>query len=211
MESIKLVLASRNKHKITEISAMLSEYLDNVQLLSLDDVGIHGDVEENGKSFEENALLKARFAGGSGYVSFADDSGLVVPALGGAPGIYSARYAGEHGDDQANRALLLKNLDGKNDRAAAFVCCIACVLPSGETFTVHGTVEGEILHAERGEGGFGYDNLFWYAKANSSFAEMSAEEKNAVSHRRRAIEAFALSLAKHLSIPLKQRQEGTKL
>lgn len=210
MENLKLVLASRNKHKIREISAMLSEYLDGVTLLSLDDVGIHGDIEENGNSFEENALLKAHFAASSGYIAFADDSGLVVPALGGAPGIYSARYAGEHGDDKANRALLLRNLENKESRVAAFVCCIACVLPKSDAFVVHGSVEGEILTAERGAGGFGYDNLFWYNEAGRSFAEMTPEEKNAVSHRRKAIEAFATVLAERLSIPLKKRQKGTK-
>lgn len=210
MKKLKLVLASRNKHKIEEISAMLSEYLDGVTLLSLDDVGIHGDVEENGKTFEENAYLKAHFAAGSGYIAFADDSGLVVPALGGAPGIYSARYAGGHGDDKANRTLLLQNLKDKDNRAAAFVSCIACVLPNGDAFAVQGSVEGEILLSERGEGGFGYDNLFWFEQAKRSFAEMSPEEKNAVSHRRRAIEAFAKTLAERLAIPLKNNQEGTE-
>lgn len=210
MKNLTLVLASRNKHKIKEISAMLSEYLDNVTLLSLDDVGICEDVEENGKTFEENAYLKAHLAAGSGYIAFADDSGLVVPALGGAPGIYSARYAGLHGDDKANRTLLLKNLKDKDSRAAAFVCCIACVLPDGSSFSVRGSVEGEILFSERGEGGFGYDNLFWFEKAKQSFAEMSPEEKNAVSHRRKAIETFAASLAERLGIPLKNKQEGNE-
>lgn len=203
MKKLKLVLASRNTHKIEEISAMLSEYLDNVKLLSLDDVGFPDDIEENGNSFRENALIKARFAAKSGYIAFADDSGLVVPALGGEPGIYSARYAGKHGDDAANRTLLLEKLAGNPNREAAFVCAIACVLPEGDSFVVHGIAEGEILCNERGEGGFGYDNLFWYDPLGQSFAEMSAEEKNRVSHRRKAIEAFAAALADRLGIPMK--------
>ena len=205
MEKLTLVLASRNKHKIKEISDMLSEYLDGVTLLSLDDVGITDDIEEDGNSFEENALIKARAAAGAGYIAFADDSGLTVRALDGAPGIKSARYAGEHGDDQKNRDLLLKNLDGVEDRRAAFVCCIACVLPNGESFTANGYADGEILFSERGEGGFGYDNLFYYVPLQRSFAELSAEEKNAVSHRRSAIRAFALTLADRLGISPKKQ------
>ena len=199
MNTLKLVLASRNQNKVREINAMISDYLPNVTLVSLDDVGLYEDVEETGKTFEENAILKARYAAKSGYIAIADDSGLVVPALGGAPGVFSARYAGEHGDDQANRDLLLKNLEGNPYRAAAFVCCIACVFPEGDGFTVRGHVEGEILCYERGTGGFGYDSLFWYDPAGQSFAEMSAEEKNAVSHRRRAIEAFSGKLAELLA------------
>ena len=211
MEKLTLVLASRNKHKIHEISDMLSEYLDGVTLLSLDDVRILDDIEENGSTFAENALIKARAAANAGYIAFADDSGLVVPILGNEPGIHSARYAGGHGDDQANRALLLKNLEGYTDRAAYFVCCIACVLPSGEAFTVEGRVDGEILPKEVGSGGFGYDNLFYYAPFGRSFAELSAEEKNAVSHRRNAIKAFADTLSRRLSIPLKSNEKGAKL
>lgn len=190
---------------------MLAEYLDGVTLLSLDDVGILDDIEENGSTFAENALIKARATLDAGYIAFADDSGLVVPSLGGDPGIRSARYAGGHGDDQANRDLLLKNLEGCADRAAYFVCCIACVLPSGEAFTVEGRVNGEILHAEAGSGGFGYDNLFYYPPFDRSFAELSAAEKNAVSHRRNAIKAFADALAIRLSIPLKSKVKGAKL
>ena len=195
---MKIVLASRNRNKVREINAMISDYLSDVEIVSLDDVGLFGDVEETGKTFEENARLKAHYAAQAGYIAFADDSGLAVHALDGAPGVYSARYAGEHGDDQKNRDLLLKNLTDVTDRRAEFVCCIACVLPSGKSFAVHGRVAGEILHEERGSGGFGYDNLFLYVPANKSFAEMSPEEKNAVSHRRLAIKAFAKALAAHL-------------
>ena len=195
---MKIVLASRNRNKVKEINAMISNYLSGVEIVSLDDVGLYGDVEETGTTFEENARLKAQYAAQAGYIAFADDSGLAVHALDGAPGVYSARYAGGHGDDQKNRDLLLENLKNVTDRRAEFVCCIACVLPSGKSFAVHGRVAGEILHEERGTGGFGYDNLFLYVPANKSFAEMSPEEKNAVSHRRLAIKAFAEALTAHL-------------
>lgn len=197
MKEWKLVFASRNAHKIKEISAMLGDYLENVTLLSLDDVGIEGEADETGATFCENALLKAEFAAKAGYISFADDSGLVVDALDGAPGVHSARYAGEHGNDALNRTLLLQNLKEKIDRSAAFVSAIACVFPDGRApFVVEGRVTGEILYEERGEGGFGYDNLFWYEPLGRSFAELSPEEKNAVSHRRRALAAFAEALKK---------------
>ena len=199
MKQIRLVLASRNQHKIKELNAMLSELLGDVMILSLDDVGLYGDVDETGETYEENALLKAHYAARSGEIAFADDSGLSVNALGGAPGVLSARYAGGHGDDAKNRALLLQHLEGTDDRSAAFVCCIACVLPDGTEFTLRGTAEGEILTEERGEGGFGYDNLFYYAPYGKTFAEISSEEKNAVSHRRRAVEAFAERLGQYLA------------
>ena len=197
MDEIKLVLASRNAHKIKEIEAMLGEYLDYIKILSLDDVGIEGEAVENGSTFAENALLKAQYAAKSGYISFADDSGLVVPALGGAPGIYSARYAGEHGDDEANNDLLLKNLEDKADRSGRFVCCIACVFPEKYGFdpiVVRGHVEGEILRERHGEGGFGYDPLFYFPQFGKTLAEVTPEEKNTVSHRGNAIKAFAEKL-----------------
>ena len=126
---MKIVLASRNKKKKVELQTLLSQYIDGIEILSLDDVGIYGEIEEDGETFEENALIKANAAVKSGYIGVGDDSGLEVSALGGAPGVYSARYAGEHGNDEANNAYLLKNLEGKNDRSARFVCCIACVFP----------------------------------------------------------------------------------
>ena len=108
---MKIVLASRNKKKKAELQALLSQYIENIEILSLDDVGIFGEIEEDGTTFEENALIKARAAAESGYIGVGDDSGLEVDALGGAPGVYSARYAGDHGDDEANNDLLLKNLE----------------------------------------------------------------------------------------------------
>ena len=190
---MKIVLASRNKHKISEWQATLGKYIEGVELLSLDDVGIYGEIEENGETFEDNAYLKALAAAKSGYIGIGEDSGLSVNALGGAPGVYSARYAGEHGNDKANNALLLENLADKADRSASFVCAIACVLPDelerGHYF--RGETEGIIINEYRGEGGFGYDPLFLYEPMGKTFAELSGEEKNAISHRGKAIELFA--------------------
>lgn len=193
---MKMVLASRNHHKICELEALLSAYVDGIEILSLDEVGITGEIEEDGTTFEENALIKARAAAASGYIGLGDDSGLAVRALGGAPGIYSARYAGEHGNTEENNALLLKNMEGVTDRYAEFVCVIACVLPSGEEFFVRGSAPGEILSEYHGQGGFGYDPLFLDPKMGKTFAEMSAEEKNAVSHRGNAVALFAKELKK---------------
>lgn len=189
---MKIVLASRNRHKIAELETMLRGYLPEVELLSLDEVGITEEIEENGSSFEENALIKAKAAAKSGYIGVGDDSGLTVEALGGAPGIYSARYAGGHGDDEANRKLLLHNLAGVTDRRAAFVCAIACVFPDGrEPIVVTGRCDGKILYQEEGSGGFGYDSLFCYEEYDHSFAAVTQEQKDAVSHRARAISRFA--------------------
>lgn len=194
---MKIVLASRNEKKKRELQSLLSQYVEGIEILSLDEVGIHGEIEEDGTTFEENALIKARVAASSGYIGVGDDSGLEVDALGGAPGVYSARYAGEHGDDEANNDLLLKNLEGKSDRSGRFVCCIACVFPekySAEDIVVRGTVEGEILRERHGEGGFGYDPLFYFPQFNKTLAEVPADQKNLVSHRANAIKMFAEKL-----------------
>ena len=193
---MKMVLASRNRHKIAELEALLSTYVEGVEILSLDEVGITGEIEENGTTFEENALIKARAAAASGYIGLGDDSGLSVRALNGAPGIYSARYAGDHGNDAQNNALLLHNMEGVADRYAEFVCAIACVLPSGEEFCVRGAAKGEILSEYHGTGGFGYDPLFLVPTHGKTFAEMSAEEKNAISHRGNAVTLLADELKK---------------
>lgn len=194
---MKIVLASRNKKKIAELQTLLGEYIEGIEILSLDDVGIHGEIEEDGNSFTENALIKARAAAMSGYVGIGDDSGLEVNALGGAPGIYSARYAGGHGDDAANNELLLKNLEDKSDRSARFVCALACVFPDGrEDICVIGKAEGEIISEYRGEGGFGYDPLFYFPPLGKTFGELSAEEKNKISHRSDAIRKMAAELGK---------------
>ena len=205
---MKLILASRNQKKIREMEALLSKYVDGVRILSLDDVGFVGDIEEDGTTYEENALIKARTAMEAakrcGLVAdeqiapvstgaIADDSGLSVDVLGGAPGVYSARYAGGHGDDAANNALLLRNLAEvpAAERTARFVCCIACVFPDGRELTVRGETEGLIIDDARGEGGFGYDPYFYYPPYGKTFAELSADQKNAISHRGKAVEKLA--------------------
>ena len=194
---MKMVLASRNAHKIKELQTLLSQYIEDIEILSLDDVGIFGEIEENGETYRENALIKARVAASSGYIGLGDDSGLSVRALGGAPGVYSARYAGEHGDYAANNAFLLKNLEGVSDRFAEFVCTLACVFPDErEPIVVEGRTAGVIIDSERGKEGFGYDPLFYYEPFGKTFAELTAEEKNSISHRGKAIELFASELKK---------------
>ena len=195
---MKIVLASRNKHKIEEWNATLRRYIDGVELLSLDDVGIEGEIEENGDTFEQNAFLKAYAAAKSGYISVGEDSGLEVTALNGEPGVYSARYAGGHGNDRANNERLLARLEGKNDRSARFVCTIALVDPKepNKGIALRGETEGVILEEYRGEGGFGYDPLFYYEPMGKTFAELSGEEKNSISHRGKAIALLAETLKK---------------
>ncbi len=200
---MKILLATRNKNKAREVARILSEYRDTlgeIELLTLDDVGIKDDVEENGSTFEENAMIKAKAGAATGYITLADDSGIEVDALGGAPGIYSARFAGGHGDDEANNALLLAKLKDvpKEKRTARYAVAIACVLPDGESFTVRGTTEGMILYEYDGEGGFGYDPLFWSLDLQKSFGRALPDEKNAVSHRGRAVRLAAEELAKRL-------------
>lgn len=193
---MKIVLASKNKHKIGELQTLLRQYVPEIEILSLDDIGFKGEIEENGATFAENALIKARAAAASGYIGVGDDSGLTVRALGGAPGIYSARYAGEHGNDRANNERLLRELADKDDRHAEFVCTIACVLPDDldNGYLFRGTVEGRIVDEYLGDGGFGYDPIFYYEPKGKTLAQMSADEKNSISHRGKAIEAFAKKL-----------------
>lgn len=196
---MKIVLASRNKHKIEEWQATLGKFIDGVEILSLDDVGIFDEIEENGETFEENAFIKAWAAAKKGYVGVGEDSGLAVNALDGAPGVLSARYAGEHGNDAANNELLLANLKNQTDRSAKFVCAIACVFPENPEANVccRGETAGMIIDEYRGHGGFGYDPLFYYEPFGKTFAEMSADEKNAISHRGKAIALFAEELKKY--------------
>ena len=187
-----IVLASRNRKKVGELQTLLRQYLgDTIELKSLDDVGLFDEIEETGATFAENARIKAKAAAKSGYIGLGDDSGLTVTALDMAPGVYSARYAGEHGNDAKNNALLLRNLTGKKDRSAAFVCALAAVWPDGRVVETEGRVEGVILTAPRGENGFGYDPLFYYPPFDKTMAEMTAAEKNGVSHRGDAVRRFA--------------------
>ena len=197
---MKAVLASHNKKKIVEMERLLKLRLPDITLVSPEDVGIEGEAVESGMTFEENALLKAEYCAIPGYYSFADDSGLEVDALGGEPGVYSARYSGEHGDDKANNRLVLEKLVGvpEEKRTARFVAAIACVFPSGESFTVRGTVEGRILDSEIGENGFGYDPLFYSFEAGCSFGVYPPEKKNMISHRGRALRLLCDELVKRL-------------
>lgn len=187
-----LVLATQNAHKLSEVQAILESLAPGTFHLILPrDLGYTGDVEETGKTFEENAYLKAdALFAATGISTIADDSGLCVDALSGAPGIYSARFSGKHGNDALNRKVLLEKLADQNDRIARFVCALACVTPA-RRFCVKGEVLGEILYAERGSNGFGYDSLFYYPPKQKSFAELPAEEKNRLSHRYQALKAFA--------------------
>lgn len=186
---MKLAIATNNQHKLQEIRAILGDSFE--ELLSLKDLGIDVDVEETGTTLEENALIKARaILALSGIATLADDTGLMVDALNGAPGVYSARYAGEEHNDAKNRALLLKNLDGVKDRSAHFATVIELCYPDGKTLTASGRVNGEILLSERGTEGFGYDSLFFSTELGKTFAEATQAEKNSVSHRGRALRAM---------------------
>ncbi len=197
---MKAVLASHNKHKLAELQRLLSVYLPNVEILSLADVGLDGEeIIEDGETFAENALIKAKYAARSGFIGIGDDSGLCVFALDGAPGVRSARYAGENADDRANNEKLLDALKGESCREAKFVCTIACVFPDGtDPIVVEGETEGEILCAPRGDCGFGYDPLFWFDQDGKTYAEMGADEKNAISHRGKAIKKLAEALVNRL-------------
>ena len=193
----KFIVASHNKKKLNELTRILKPMGFEV-VCPADIPGGVPDVEENGTTFEENSLLKARSAcQHSGLPTIADDSGLCVDALDGAPGIYSARYAGT-GKDEDNNALLLENLKGlsKEKRTCRFVSCIACVFPDGREFTVRGACEGYILEEPQGDGGFGYDPLFM--TEFGCFGTMTAEEKDAVSHRHNAIVKFSEELKKYI-------------
>lgn len=188
---MKFVLASSNPNKIKELKTILSDIMSDAEVVTLKEAGIVDDIVEDGTTFSENALIKARVAASTGYIGIADDSGLTVDALGGEPGIYSARYAGEHGNDSANNEKLLEKMNGITDRRGAFVCSIACVFPDGsEPIVSEGRIDGEITLAPQGDGGFGYDPLFWEPTLKKTLAEASPEEKNAISHRARALEKF---------------------
>lgn len=190
---MKFVLVSHNAHKLAEMRTLLARLCPGAELIGAEEAGI-GEIEETGSSFEENALLKARAAAKLGYIGIADDSGLCVDALGGAPGIYSARYAGEPSDDKKNNDKLLRALRevpyGK--RTAQFISVVAMAFPDGaEPLIARGVCPGEILSGPLGENGFGYDPLFFYPPFAKSFAQMVPAQKNWISHRARAMEQFA--------------------
>ena len=184
----RLMLATGNAHKVTELKAMLGDRFD---VMSMKDAGIDSEPEENGATFEENALIKARALMEIAHCAcLADDSGLEVDALDGRPGVYSARFAGVHGDDKANNRKLLELMAGVEDRGCGFASAVALCRPGHEELVVRGVCRGTLLYEERGSGGFGYDPLFLSDELGKTFAEANAEEKNAVSHRARAIEAL---------------------
>ena len=192
---MRVVLATRNRHKLEELRRILSPY--DVELTSLEDYPDVPDVAETGETFADNAILKARaVAAATGLVAVADDSGLSVDALNGMPGVLSARWAGRHGDDVANLELVLAQIGDVPDdrRGAAFVCAAAAVSPDGRVVLAEGRVEGTLIKAPRGSNGFGYDPIFVPIGEKRTTAEMSAEEKDAISHRGVAFRALAPKL-----------------
>lgn len=194
---MKLVLASKNKKKLVEMNDILSHL--GVEVCSEAEAGVDIEVEETGTTFEENSLLKARAVmEASGLPAIADDSGLCVDALNGAPGVYSARYGGEGLDDTGRYRLLLENMKGQMPRTAKFVSVITCCFPDGTVISARGECPGAIAFAPMGEGGFGYDPVFFLPELKKTFAQLSPEEKNAISHRGKALEAFKAKLEEYL-------------
>ncbi len=190
---MKIVVASGNKAKLREIAQIFKGY----DIVSMQEAGFTQDIDETGETFEENALIKARAVSEALHcAALADDSGLCVDALGGAPGVHSARFCGRHGDDAANNRLLLEKLKDvpEKERTAYFESCVALVLENGESVTASGRTYGRILEKEEGGGGFGYDPLFYSDDLGKSFGVAAPEEKNAVSHRGRALAALAQKL-----------------
>ena len=183
---MKLIIASNNKDKIKEIKEILSSQFD--EIISIREAGINHETIEDGNTFMENAIKKAKeICEISGCASLADDSGICVDALNGEPGIYSARYSGEHGNDEMNNQLILKNLNEKTNRKAHYTCAMALFFPDGKSITAEGYWHGEIAYELKGENGFGYDPLFIPEGFNCTSAELSPEEKNNISHRRNAL------------------------
>lgn len=189
---MKVVLASKNKHKLIEISKITEKF--DIELVMESGLGVDIDVEETGTTFEENSFLKANAVmQATGLPALADDSGIAVDALNGEPGVYSARYGFDESlDDWGRLQLLLKNTEQVPDgqRQAQFVCVITLVMPDGQTIQARGEVHGELLRAPAGEGGFGYDPIFYYPPYGKTLAEVTPEEKNQVSHRAKALQAF---------------------
>jgi XTP/dITP diphosphohydrolase len=194
---MKLVLASKNSKKLKEMNDILSQL--GVEVCSEAEAGVDVDVEETGATFEENSLLKAKAVmEASGLPAVADDSGLCVDALGGAPGVYSARYGGEGLDDAGRTRLLLENMRGQSPRTCHFVSVITCCFPNGDVLSARGECQGTVAFAPMGEGGFGYDPVFFVPELKKTFAQLSPEEKNSMSHRGRALEKFKAELENYL-------------
>lgn len=183
---MKLILASNNAHKLEEIRAILGDSFD--EIISLREAGIEHETVEDGKTFAENALKKAReITELTGCCALADDSGICVDALDGAPGLYSARFSGVHGDDEANNRLLLEKLRGVTDRGAHYTCAMALTRPDGSCIETEGYFYGQIAEEPVGEGGFGYDPLFFLPEYGKTVAQLGTDLKNSISHRHIAL------------------------
>jgi len=192
-----VVVATNNKGKLKEFRALLGDYFTNIY--SLADLGLNCDVEETGSTFEENALLKAQYVKSqTDFAVLADDSGLQVNALGGAPGVFSARYAGKNATDESNRKKLFAQLDKKTDRSAQFVCVLALILPDGKLIYAKGETKGEITLKEEGTNGFCYDVMFHSSELQKGFGIATEKEKNSVSHRSKAVKNLIENLTKYL-------------
>ena len=192
---MKLIIASNNQHKLVEIKEILGDFFS--EIVSAREAGIEHETVEDGTTFLENALKKAReMTEISGCAALADDSGICVDALGGAPGIYSARFSGVHGDDAANNRLLLEKMEGVTDRKAHYTCAIALSYPDGREVTAEGYFHGEIGYEEKGQYGFGYDPLFYLPEYGCTSAEILPEEKNKISHRAVALRELCGKLSK---------------
>ena len=194
---MRFVLATHNPGKLREMGEILKDF--GIEVVSPKDLGITVDVEETGSTFAENAMLKAKaICKAADLPAIADDSGLCVDALNGAPGVYSARYGGEGLDDRGRYMLLLSSLRGAPARAAHFACAVACAFPNGDTLTAEGRCDGSIAYAPLGEGGFGYDPVFLLPGTGKTFGQLTQEEKSAVSHRGRALREFSEKLETYL-------------
>lgn len=190
---MKLVIASGNNHKIQEIKAILSPYFS--EMLSAKQAGFTEEIEESGNTFYENALIKAKtVCRALNCAALADDSGIVVDALGGKPGVYSARYSGKHGDDRANNLKLLKDMEGISDRSCRFICSVVIAYPDGTIKAAEGVTEGRLLYDFEGSSGFGYDSLFYSYELEKSFGNAAEEEKNLISHRAKALQSLVKML-----------------
>ena len=194
---MKFILASQNQHKLVEMQNILSAH--GVEVVLQSELGLHVEVEETGATFAENAMLKAKAVmAASGLPAIADDSGVCVDALSGAPGVYSARYGGPELDDVGRYRLLLENMRGARDRTAHFTSAIACVFPNGDTIEAEGICPGMIAYAPQGDGGFGYDPVFFLPQLRKTYAQLTPEEKAPVSHRGKALEVFDQKLREYL-------------
>ena len=199
---MRIVFATGNRDKLREIREILAGL--PFEIVSMREAGADLDIEENGSTFAENAAIKARaVAAATGEITMSDDSGLVVDALGGEPGIYSARYMGEDTSYRIKNQSIIDRLEGKtgSERSARFVCAVVCVLPDGREITTEAAFEGEIGYEERGENGFGYDPIFFLPEYGMSSAEIPREEKNRISHRGKALRLMRKELEKLLSGP----------